>query len=59
MSQPTADGRQHAALTPPTRFAEVRFSTYRPQNDMQAEALREAERLAQMHISQCEAILLG
>ncbi|MEO1479837.1 MAG: AFG1/ZapE family ATPase, partial [Bacteroidota bacterium] len=44
--QPTADGRQHAALTPPTRFAEVRFSTYRPQNDMQTEALREAERLA-------------
>ena len=46
MTQPTTDSRQLAALTPPTRFAEVRFASYRPQNDMQAEALREAARLA-------------
>ncbi len=35
-----------APLTPPPRFDGATFGTYRPQNDMQAEALADAERFS-------------
>ena len=42
MGDPQAD-----AFAPPPRFAEATFDSYRPQNDAQAEALAEAQHLAE------------